>query len=267
MSTRFGRIEISDARYERDNLRFLTFQSPALRGRGDVSLFVPPVADMRRLPLVLLLHGLYGSHWCWAWKGGAHITAGEMFASGEIPPMVIAMPSDGLRQEGSGYLPQSDADYEQWIASDVPKCLCETLPCVNADSPLFICGQSMGGFGALRLGAKYADQFRAISAHSSITHQDDFEALLSSGSDGGLRPAPIERSVAHWLAEYRNRLPPLRFDCGITDKFIERNRVLHRDLTEMRIPHLYEEFEGGHTWDYWRTHLRDSLRFFARRLN
>jgi len=32
------------------------------------------------------------------------------------------------------------------------------------------------------------------------------------------------------------------------------------------IPHEYEEFPGGHTWDYWERHLQDTLRFFARSL-
>lgn len=262
--SRFGRIEFSDARYERDCLRFVTFQSPGLRGRGDVSLFVPPLGGKQHLPLVLLLHGVYGSHWSWALKGAAHLTAAEMMTSGELPPMVIAMPSDGLRWEGSGYLPQRGADFEQWIVSDVPQCLREVLCEIGEESPIFICGQSMGGFGALRLGAKYAKQFRAISAHSSITRQDDWEALLSCSTEDLLPSPPAERSVAYWLSEHRHHLPRLRFDCGNADKFIEQNRSLHRDLTAMGITHSYEEFEGGHSWDYWRLHLRDSLRFFAR---
>jgi len=261
---RFGKLEFSDPRFERDHLRFLTFQSPALRGRGDVCLFVPPTATERGMPLVLLLHGVYCSHWAWALKGGAHHTALEMILAGEIPPMVLAMPSDGLRREGTGYLPQRRADYERWIVDDAPDSLREALPQLGPDSPLFVCGSSMGGFGALRLGAKYAHRFRAVSAHSSLTHMDQFEALLTSGEEDLLPCVPEERSVAHWLIGHRGKLPPVRFDCGTADKFIEQNRSLHRDLSHGNVPHWYEEFQGGHTWEYWQAHLRDSLRFFAR---
>ena len=45
------------------------------------------------LPLVLLLHGVYGSHWAWAFKGGAHRTAQRLIDAGAIPPLVLAMPS------------------------------------------------------------------------------------------------------------------------------------------------------------------------------
>jgi enterochelin esterase-like enzyme len=28
--------------------------------------------------------------------------------------------------------------------------------------------------------------------------------------------------------------------------------------------HVYEEFPGAHSWEYWHEHLADSLRFFGR---
>lgn len=260
---RFGKLEFSNPRFERDHLRFLTFQSPALQGRGDVCLFIPPMASEKPMPLVLLLHGVYCSHWAWALKGGAHLTTLDMITEGEIPPMVLAMPSDGLCREGSGYLPRRGADYERWIAHDVPDCLVEAIPQLCSDSPFFLCGMSMGGFGALRLGAKYAQRFSAMSAHSSLTHIDQFEALLSAGLEDFGSYAPEERSLGQWLITYRRCLPPFRFDCGTEDMFIEQNRSLRQNLLDAGVPHRFEEFEGGHNWEYWQIHLRDSLRFFA----
>jgi hypothetical protein len=99
--TRFATIDLSDPVYEWEHLRFLTFKSPVLRGRGDVTLFVPLDSEnAQNLPMVVLLHGVYGSHWNWALKGGAHRTAQAMIAGGEISPMVLVMPSDGLWGDG-----------------------------------------------------------------------------------------------------------------------------------------------------------------------
>jgi enterochelin esterase-like enzyme len=72
---RFSPEELSEVSLEHDGLRHLTFYSPALGGRGDVSVFIPrgtifPV----ELPLIVLLHGVYGSHWAWFLKGAAHRT-------------------------------------------------------------------------------------------------------------------------------------------------------------------------------------------------
>lgn len=266
MTAGFGRVELSDPRHERDHLRFLTFQSPALGGRGDVALFVPPHSErLEDLPLVVLLHGVHGSHWAWALKGGAHQTAARLVAVGDVPPLVLAMPSDGLTAEGTGYLPHEGADYERWIAEDVVGCVTEALPQLSSSSARFVAGLSMGGWGALRLGAKHAVRFRGVSAHSSLTHLDALDALLTGAPTYRLEPGE-GRSALHWLERHRDDLPPFRFDCGVDDRYIEDNRTLHRALVERGIPHVYEEFPGGHTWEYWAAHLEDTLRFFARLL-
>ena len=100
----FRTIEISEPRFELEGLRWVTVKSSALRHRADLTLFVPPEAASRaNVPLVILLHGVYGSHWAWALKGGAHRAAARLIQAREIPPMVLAMPSDGLWGDGSGY--------------------------------------------------------------------------------------------------------------------------------------------------------------------
>ena len=260
--TKFRTIELSDPAYEHNHLRFMTVKSPSLRGRGDITLFIPPHTEKEMLPLVILLHGVYGSHWAWALRGGVHLTALQMIETGEIKPMVIAMPSDGLWGDGSGYLPHSQSDYEQWIVTDVVEAIIEKIPQITAESPVFIGGLSMGGFGALRLGAKYHDRFMAISGHSSITELSQFKLFVEE--DLGLYAQTDKKNESVWkiLHHYRQQLPPFRFDCGTEDLLIEYNRTLHRQLLEAGIPHIYEEFPGKHEWIYWQAHVKDSLLFF-----
>ncbi|MEM9922069.1 MAG: alpha/beta hydrolase-fold protein, partial [Bacteroidota bacterium] len=152
----FKTIEISDPRFERDGLRQLTVKSRALKGRGDVSIFVPQEAGVD-VPLVLLLHGVYGSHWAWAMKGGAHWTLRALMAASKLDPCVLVMPSDGLWGDGSGYVAHPKQDFEQWIVEEVPRAVREMIGQATADSPMFLAGLSMGGYGAMRLGAKYPD--------------------------------------------------------------------------------------------------------------
>ena len=98
----FRTIEISNPEFENDFLRFITVKSQNLKGRGDICVFVPPGAeDKNNCPLVILLHGVYGSAWSWSLNGGVHLTALEMIKKKLIPSMVIAMPSDGLWGDGS----------------------------------------------------------------------------------------------------------------------------------------------------------------------
>ena len=75
---------------------------------------------------------------------------------------------------------------------------------------------------------------------------------------------PADRSVVEALAGADAPLPPIRFDCGLADPYLEANRRLHRKLEALGIAHVYEEAEGGHDWSYWSRQLEQSLRFFGR---
>ncbi len=261
--SRFPTMELSEAQYESDGLRFMTVRSPALNGRGDMTIFVPKgCEEATDMPVSLLLHGVYGSHWAWALRGGAHRVAQQLIDEGTIQPMVLVMPSDGLHADGSGYLPLEWANYEQWIMEDVRAAVCEGIPQIGELSKWFIAGLSMGGYGALRLGAKYADQFFGISAHSSITHFNQLSKFIEDSLESYGTQEADEVDVVYWMEKNQNDLPPLRFDCGRDDVLIEENQALNDALTELDIPHRYQEFPGEHSWDYWTEHLEDTLRFF-----
>lgn len=124
----------------------------------------------------------------------------------------------------------------------------------------------MGGFGALRIGAKYPGRYRGVSAHSSITHLEQMKAYVEQDpSLSGV--APENLSVLDTMLRNREGLPPFRFDCGVEDPLLKHNQQLHRDLETHGIAHRYEEFAGGHNWIYWIRHLENSLLFFGEILN
>jgi len=260
---KYRSVELSDPQFERDHLRLLTFKSPALRGRGDVTIFVPPGCEEgENLPLILLLHGVYCSHWAWSLKGGAHLTALKLIEQNRISPVVIAMPSDGLWGDGTAYLSHRSADYEKWIIEDVVGCVTEVLPCLDPQSNLFLAGLSMGGYGALRLGAKYARHVKGVSGHSSLTHPDQLARFVEEPIAAYGASPREDLHVLYWIKENKEILPPLRFDCGTNDDLIGENRKLHQELITKDIPHQYSEFEGDHSWPYWQEHLSDTLLFF-----
>jgi putative tributyrin esterase len=243
-------------------LDFITVKSNALQQRADITVFNPVADDSaRNLPLVILLHGVYGSHWAWAVKGQVHQTAQRLINEAQIRPMLLAMPSDGLYADGSGYVPHRTANYEKWIVEDVIQVLKEQYAVLSDDSPIFITGLSMGGFGALRLGAKYPQLFKSFSGLSSITHFEQIGLFVKDFQQLSL-DALDQDGVLDWLLKHQAQLPPFRFDCGIDDPLIEYNRTLHTALTSHQIPHLYEEYEGGHTWGYWQEHIEQTLVFF-----
>lgn len=250
---RFRSFEVSDPPYEVERLRLVTVHSPALGSRTDLTLWVPDAPGP--LPIVVLLHGIYGSHWLWVHKAGVHRTAARLLVEGRIPPMVLAMPSDGLWEDGSGYLTLPGRDAETWIAEEVVEAVEWAVPQAKAEAGVCLGGLSMGGFGALRLGARYPGRYRAVAGHSCVTQLSQLDELTATplhdvGSLGSLLTgAPV--------------LPPLRFDCGLDDPFLQANRTLHEELTAAGVPHRYAEHPGGHDWNYWSEHVADTLVFFG----
>lgn len=266
--SKFRTIEVSDPQFEQNNLRFITVKTPNLKGRGDICVYVPPnTQHLQKLPVVILLHGVYGSAWQWALNGGVHISVNGLIAKGELPPIILAMPSDGLWGDGSGYMAHNCYDFEKWIVEDVPAAIRETIKGADADSPLFISGLSMGGFGALRIGAKYGKLFKAISGMSSITSMPQIRYFVQEALKNYSQNSVVDEDVFATMKHYREHLPPIRFDCGTNDSLLRYNRELHAKLDKEGIPHIYEEYSGGHEWSYWARHVISNLKFFMSNLD
>lgn len=253
--------EISDPSFKLDGLRFITVKSKALRTRADITVYLP----QNTLPkaVVILLHGVYGSHWAWALNGGVHTTTQKLIDENKMEPMALIMPSDGLYGDGSAYLPHASADYEKWISTEVIQAVKEKMDIITDDLPVFITGLSMGGYGAMRLGAKYSDVFTTFSGLSSITDFNQMKLFLENNDDSDLKQrVQYQESVLQCILANKNSLRNFRFDCGTEDLLIDFNRALHQELLRQNIAHTYQEYPGGHEWIYWQRHIEETMLFF-----
>jgi putative tributyrin esterase len=262
-SGRLGNVEIA-ATPSPDGLVELTAFSASLNRRADLSLYAPRGwEDDLELPLVTLLHGVYGSHWAWARNGLAHMTLQSLVDRGQIRPVVLAMPSDGLIGIGSGYTSRPGADAQSWILDEVPELARYRYPRVGLTG-MAIAGLSMGGWGALRLAAYRPRQYQAAVGMSPITRWDDVAGYASEQQRSD-HSYPIEDpDLADLLVARRAGLPPLRITCGSNDALAEDVRTLHRVLESAGVEHEYAETEGGHEWSVWVRELASSLIFIDR---
>lgn len=266
MAKKFRTIEISNPAYQPENLTYVTIKSSHLKGRGDATFFIPPqlAGHTTEIPVVILLHGVYGSHWAWTYNINVHNIARKLMEEKKIEPMVLVMPSDGLIGDGSGYFNHGDRDFEKWIVKDVVNMISEVLKADVKQLKLFIAGLSMGGYGALRLMAKYPTLFHGASGLSSITNLKDLLPFLSKDEQRYYSKKFRAEAVVAYLKKNKKKLPPFRFDCGVDDELIGSNRLLHEQLQHAGIPHGYEEYSGGHSNDYWNQNIGKTLVFFSK---
>ncbi|SET38038.1 alpha/beta hydrolase [Thalassotalea agarivorans] len=256
------RLEVSNPEFTPKDTQFVTVYSSNTGRRHDISIYNAHLIA-ENAPVVLLLHGVYGNHWVWMNLGGVHTVYDQLKQQG-LSDFVLVMPSDGGVLEGSAYLPLSNGeDYDRWIVEDVRLAVEQTVSAVSKESNWYITGLSMGGYGALRLGAKYPSLFKGISGHSSVTCLEDLKFFTEvSLHQYQEKNDELESNIVYWCKKHVAELTPMRFDCGQHDELFESNNLLAKRLTQANITFSYEKHYGGHEWAYWHKHIATTLQFF-----
>ena len=253
----FRTFELSSPEFSPPDTRFLTVQSPALRRRGDIVIYNSETTTPD-VPAVTLLHGVYGSAWAWMYSGGVH-TVYERLREEGLSEFVLLMPSDGLPGDGSGYYARSDADYQAWITHDVRTAATLAVPGLSEASRHYICGLSMGGYGALRLAALEPGRYHGASAHSPVTTAADFDGFTKDNPAAGM----ADTDLADLITSRADTMPPFRFDCGRADTLFPSVQRLHSSLTSAGVAHGFDALEGDHSWPYWTRNVGRSLTVFG----
>lgn len=242
------------------------FHSKAIEGRRVYRIILPEQRSANKLPLLILLHGVHGTETDWTEQGHLLAQVNELFHSGQIGPMAILMPSDGLTGIGTGYLNWAEGSshlYEDYLLKELIPEVERRFEVGGKRSMRSISGLSMGGFAAIRFALAYPDHFTMASSLSGFFDVRELGNLVGPetyyqifrGSTNSMD------KVSPQIMEIRQseRLPELYLDCGTDDKYLSMNRQFHERLLSSNIPHNYEEHPGGHTWEYWGTHIKKHL--------
>ena len=210
---------------------------------------------LKKYKTLYLLHGLMGSHVDWV--SGTRI---QRWA--EERDLAVVMPAG----ENSFYVdrPGFHTDFGKFIGQELVEMTRRMFPLSDKREDTFIGGLSMGGFGALRNGLKYADTFGSIVALSPAL------GMFENG------PSPVAglvgKTVEQWeevvnsdvnprwlLKQLGERKPRVYMACGKQDELLSGCQIYKKLLTEAKVELHYVEDEGGHEWDYWDRHIKLAL--------
>ncbi|MBC1890035.1 S-formylglutathione hydrolase [Listeria booriae] len=195
------------------------------------SLFLPNVEKFPNPSLIWWLSGLTCTDDNFTHKAGAQKKAAEL-------GLALVMPDTSPRGEtvaddeawdlgqGAGFYVNAtqqpwDANYQMYdyIVTELTTIVRETLGLTGSES---IMGHSMGGHGALVIGLRNPDRFRAISAFSPIVNPSDvpwgmkaFDAYL--GAD---KQAWASWDASKLLASHDGKPVPILLDQGTADNFL-----------------------------------------------
>lgn len=215
----------------------------------------------KKFETVYLLHGHGGSFSNWV----NLVPSLKQYA--DQYQLLIVCP-EGSRD--SWYLDSPIADsvqFETYIAKEVPAYVDAHYKTIADRNARAITGLSMGGHGGLFLGMRHPDQFAGCGSMSGALLLE-YISDPKYGIDKVLGPLSTNKQsyVAHSVMNELDSYPAdslaIIIDCGVDDYVIEMNRMVHRRMVTLKIPHDYTERPGKHNWDYWRSAVGFQLLYF-----
>lgn len=237
------------------------WKSGVLGKKTAMNVLLPETGDPP-FPVFYLLHGRSDDHTAWLVNTRIESHAGKY-------PMIVVMPD--------GYLGfytdiESGTAYARHIGEELVDLIDRTFPTRAEREGRAIGGLSMGGYGALRVGLGHRRRFCSIHSHSGALMHGS--RRMTAGRERHYPEVfgPDPRGTLHDLrhlaeeAAKAGDAPALRIDCGVDDFLIEDNRTYIETLRGTGLPHIYEENEGAHNWEYWDRHIPAALAFHARNL-
>ncbi len=223
------------------NIGTMQFLSPAL-GRHVTYEVALPEAEVGAgpFPVLFQLHGLSDDQ-------AAYSRYSTLILQARLLPLIVVMPAGGLAH-WADIGPRER--YETFLVQDLWEHVRRTFHVRPGRAA--VGGHSRGGNAALRLGLKYPERFCSVVSHSGAFYSP--EEVLDLPEPAALAAYDI------WQVRPQGRRPAIHLDCGREDQFASHNRRMSRHLHELGVSHTCEEFEGGHTWEYWNARLGTALR-------
>ena len=234
----------------------------------------------QRFPVLYYLHGLGDNEQSFSRSGGWTLIE-DLRAQGKIGDFLIVAP-EGF---ASFYINSADGAerYSDFFLREFVPYIEKKYRVLPGREARAITGISMGGFGALRFAFAYPEMFSAVSAQSAALVLETPEQLNVIAQERSpemvdafapLLGNPI--NIAHWKANdpftlARKNKAALKktaiyFNCGQADDFgFERGAAsLDKQLSSEGIAHEYHPYPGGHSMNYFLSHLGEVIEFHSR---
>ncbi|MCR8659743.1 alpha/beta hydrolase [Paenibacillus endoradicis] len=222
------------------------------------------------LKSLYLLNGLTGNHTDW-------VSYTRIRKLANLHNIAVFMPGG----ENHFYVDDEEREeyYGQFVGEELVEFTRQCFPLSHKREDTYIGGLSMGGYGAVRNGLKYAKRFGAIIGLSSALLPyrianakpgfeyrtfkfpylqrvfGDLSQLFGSDKD----PEALIKQLRH----KKEIIPHIFLSCGTEDFLIDMNRRYHQFLLDEAVEHTYIEKPGAHTWEYWDEGIEDALNWIT----
>ncbi|MCQ2566517.1 MAG: esterase family protein [Clostridia bacterium] len=238
----------------------LNYYSEALGMQTQVDVLIPQretegeigiesKADGQKYKCLYLLHGCSDDQTIWMRRTSVERYASKYGVAVVMPFAARSYYSDMKYGE----------KYYQFIAKELPRTIQEFFNISDKREDNYVCGLSMGGYGALKVGLRECDNFCAAAGLSAVTTFEgryDWRILKNVFGD------PVEipdddrlDKLALKQAENPNR-PKVFIGCGTEDSLYKENLQFRKMLEDLGYDVTYRESSGEHSWNFWDEYIQ-----------
>ena len=167
-------------------------------------------------------------------------------------------------------------DYFHYVADELPAICGKWFHLDQRRENTFIAGESMGGYGAVKIALNRPEKYEAVASLSGVLDYVGFTEMVLAGNWEDMSPQEIQSfhgeagKPEEWenplflvekLAKDENRPRLIQF-CGTEDFLYENNQKFRKVAESNGYGHVYMEGPGDHEWPYWDKMIQRAIQFF-----
>lgn len=244
----------------------LTMRSYVLDLSVQVNIVIPDQRkENEQFKVLYLLHGYMGNHTDWI-----RYSSLERYLFDHR--LMVVMP----QVHNSYYTDMKQGmDYFTFVSKELPSYIESIFPVSKHRKDKFVAGLSMGGYGAMKIGLTYPNEFSKIASLSGAV---DIESIrrrakntsrekLYVGVFGETSNYGTPNDLMYLIHQNINQnvtFPELYIACGTEDFLFEDNETLHKALNTLNIEHTYITAPGDHNWLFWDTFIKEVLSWLSK---
>lgn len=170
-----------------------------------LSIYLPQEYEKgtERYPVIYVLHGYGGTDSVMmnVWID-FKLLLDEAITTGKMRPMIVVAPNSITKMQGSFYTNSaSSGNWADYIGKDVVQYMDQNFRTIPDRSSRGLCGHSMGGNGALKVGMLYADTFSTVYAMSPAVLNWHGDFMLSNPAFKRISQLNNEEAILQGLEE------------------------------------------------------------------
>jgi enterochelin esterase-like enzyme len=223
----------------------ITVASKALEGNAAgnaaeraVTVYLPPSYsdETRRFPVLYLLAGGDGHEDTFIDRLAAlPESANRLSAAQGFSDLIVVTPNAAAPAGTTLYASAPAAgDWERFIADELVAEIDKRYRTLTARLSRGLAGHDAGAYAAWRLGMKRPDVFSSLYAMSACCLAND-------------PTVPPALTLLDTNAANLQRYYAVAMDVGRQDPLLADHRQMHQALSRLRVPHVFEDYDGDHT--------------------